>query len=293
MSKSIWQAVAAYVAWGLFPFYWKQVASVPALEVIAHRIFWSFVTLAVVLSWKRQWSLLRNARSVVGLYVAASALVSVNWFAYIWAVNSGFIVETSLGYFINPLVSVLLGVVFFRERLRPVQWMAVACAAAGVLYLSAAYGSLPWISLFLAFTFAGYGAVKKIAPLGPLEGLTLETSILALPALAYLVYGYSSGKGAFLHTGAATSMFLTGAGVVTTLPLVLFASAVRRVSLTMIGILQYIAPTLQLMAGVLFYKEPFKHDQLIGFAGVWIGLALFAADRAVLSRSSRKAASSA
>ena len=274
----MWRAIAAYVLWGLLPFYWKQLETLPALEVLAHRIFWSFATLALVLTGRGHWGRVRQVGRVAGAYAAAAALISVNWFVYIWAVNSGFIVECSLGYFINPLVSVLLGVVLFGERLRPLQWMAVGCAGAGVLYLSISYGSLPWISLVLAVTFAVYGAVKKVARLGSLEGLTLETSMLVIPALAYLIYRHATGAGSFLQTGATTSWFLAGAGVVTTLPLVLFAGAVRQVSLSVIGILQYIAPTLQLMAGVLFYKEPFTHAQLIGFTGVWIGLALFAVD---------------
>ncbi len=286
MSRGIWKAIAAYVAWGLFPFYWKQVDRVPALEVIGHRIFWSFVTLAVVALWMGQGRRLTRAcsRRVLLVYGAAAVLVSGNWFAYIWAVGHGFIVETSLGYFINPLVSVVLGVLVFGERLRWMQWTAVGLAAAGVVYLTFAYGAVPWIALTLAVTFAVYGVIKRIAPLGALDGLTIETAITAVPALAYLVYAEQSGAGAFGHSGAVTTLYLTGAGIVTTVPLVLFSTAVRQIPMTMIGILQYIAPTLQLATGVLFYHEPFSRSQLIGFGGVWAGLVVFGIDGLVARR---------
>lgn len=278
--------MAAYVAWGLFPFYWKQVDRVPALQVIGHRIFWSFVTLAVVALWMGQGRRLARAssRRVLLVYGAAAVLVSGNWFAYIWAVGHGFIVETSLGYFINPLVSVVLGVLVFSERLRWMQWTAVGLASAGVTYLTFAYGVVPWIALTLAVTFAVYGVIKRLAPLGSLDGLTIETAITAVPALAYLLYSEQSGAGAFGHAGVVTTLYLTGAGIVTTVPLVLFSTAVRQIPMTMIGILQYIAPTLQLATGVLFYHEPFSNSQLIGFGGVWAGLVVFGIDGLVARR---------
>lgn len=290
MSKGIWKAVAAYVAWGLFPFYWKQVDRVPALQVIGHRIFWSFVTLAVVALWMGQGRRLTRAcsRRVLLVYGAAAVLVSGNWFAYIWAVGHGFIVETSLGYFINPLVSVVLGVLVFGERLRWMQWTAVALAASGVVYLTFAYGTVPWIALTLAVTFAVYGVMKRLAPLGSLDGLTIETAITAVPALAYLVFAEQSGAGAFGHAGIVTTLYLAGAGIVTTVPLVLFSTAVRQIPMTMIGILQYIAPTLQLATGVLFYHEPFSRAQLIGFGGVWAGLVVFGLDGLIARRAISK-----
>jgi chloramphenicol-sensitive protein RarD len=274
----LWKAVAAYVCWGLFPFYWKQVAHVPAGQVMAHRIFWSFVTLAAVALSRREPVWLRPNPRVWAVYAAAGALISANWFAYIWAVNHGLIVETSLGYFINPLVNVALGVLVFGERLRPLQWTAVGCAAAGVAYLTAAYGSVPWVALTLALSFAGYSVVKKLAPLESRQGLTLETGLIAGPALAYLVHADGSGEGAFLRGGFYTSLILAGAGVVTTAPLLLFAAAVREAPLTVISVVQYISPTLQLLAGVLVYGEGFRLEQRIGFGAVWIGLAVFVWD---------------
>lgn len=280
VTRGVWQAIAAYVAWGLFPFYWKQVDRVPALQVIGHRILWSFVVLALVALGRghgRRLVAVCTPR-VLLIYGAAAVLVSGNWFAYIWAVNQGLIVETSLGYFINPLVSVVLGVVIFQEHLRALQWVAVAAAAAGVAYLTFAYGSVPWIAVTLAVTFSVYGVMKRLAPFGSLDGMTIETAITGLPALLYLLYAERSGAGAFGHDGVTTTLYLTGAGIVTTLPLVLFSTAVRQIPMTLIGILQYISPTLQLAAGVLFYHEPFSRDQLIGFGGVWAGLVLFALD---------------
>jgi chloramphenicol-sensitive protein RarD len=212
---------------------------------------------------------------VLFIYSVAGILLSVNWLIYIWGVNAGYIVETSLGYFINPLLSVVLGTFIFDERLRPAQWIAVGLAAGGVFYLTWAYGSLPWIALSLALTFGLYGVVKKIAPLGSLYGLTLETGFVFLPAFAYLVFMDAAGHGAFGHEGLPTDALLAGAGMVTTIPLLLFASAARSTPLTMIGILQYIAPTLQFLIGVFVYHEPFTRAKLIGFAMVWIALLVF------------------
>ena len=189
--------------------------------------------------------------------------------------NTGHIVEASLGYFINPLFSVLLGVIFLRERLRTWQWIPIGLAAMGVIYLTWTYGALPWIALSLTFTFGFYGLVKKTAPLGSLYGLTLETGLMFLPALAYLIFAESAGDGAFGHSGMLINLLMVGSGVVTAVPLLMFASAARRIPLTMIGIMQYIAPTLQFLIGVLIYKEAFTSAQLVGFSLVWIALILF------------------
>jgi chloramphenicol-sensitive protein RarD len=273
--------VAAYGIWGLFPIYWKLFRHVPALEILAHRIAWSFVTLVLLVSGARG-SALRRVWAVpwpvIGLYAAAALLIGVNWFLYVWAVNAGYVVETSLGYFITPLVNVLLGVVFFRERLRRLQWVAVGLAGAGVVYLTVSYGSLPWIALGLAFSFGGYGLAKKKAPLGPLDGLTLETALLVAPAVAYLGRLERAGSGAFLHTGSATDLLLAASGTITIIPLLLFASSVRRVPLSIVGILQYIAPTIQLFLGVLLFHEPFTRVQAVGFAFVWVAIAVFACE---------------
>ncbi len=280
MKKGILYAVGAYLMWGLFPLYWKQLETIPALQLIGHRIAWSFILLIAVIFVTRQWKDFRatfNSKTI-RIYLIAALLISVNWFTYVWAVNNGFVVETSLGYYINPLFSVLLGVIIFHERLRPVQWLPIALAAIGVIYLTVTYGSLPWIALTLAFSFGLYGLIKKTAPLSSLYGLTLETGLLFVVAIGYLVYCEFTGQGAFLHSDAKSNLMMVGAGLVTTVPLLLFASAAQRIPLTTIGVLQYINPTMQFLLGVLLYKEPFTHDRLIGFSMVWAGLILFWAE---------------
>ncbi len=277
MNKGIGYALGAYVMWGLFPIYWKWLHDVQAVQVISHRIVWSFLLLAAVLLATGQWSKLRSALTarVLGTYLVAGLLLSANWLIYVWGVNAGHIVETSLGYFINPLFSVLLGLIFLGERLRPAQWIPVGLAAAGVAYLTWSYGSLPWIALSLAFTFGFYGLLKKLAPLGSLYGLTLETGLVFFPALGYLLLAEGSGQGAFGHGNVVSLLLLVGTGPVTAIPLLMFASAARRIPLTMVGIMQYIAPTLQFLLGVLLYKEPFSSSQLTGFGLVWIALIIF------------------
>ena len=278
--SGFWSGVAAYTIWGLVPLYWKLLKHVPAIQVLGHRIVWSLAFLAILVAGRhRARSALANvSRRVVGLYAIAAALIAVNWFLYIYAVNAGFIVETSLGYYITPLVNVLFGVLFFHERMRPAQWVAIALATAGVLELTYAYGSLPWIAFALAASFGTYGLVKKKATLDPLEGLTLETGILAPLAILYLLMLHQTGEGAFLRTSATSDALMIGGGLVTTVPLLLFAAAVRTVSLSVIGILQYIGPTLQFLLGVFVYDEPFSRLQLIGFSIVWMALAVYAGD---------------
>jgi chloramphenicol-sensitive protein RarD len=292
MNSGLLYALAAYLLWGVLPIYWKWLQHVPAAQIIGHRIGWSFVLLLGIIFAAGQWRTFRAAitRRVLFIYSAAGILLSVNWLIYIWGVNAGYIVETSLGYFINPLLSVVLGTFIFDERLRPAQWIAVGLAAGGVFYLTWAYGSLPWIALSLALTFGLYGVVKKIAPLGSLYGLTLETGFVLLPAFAYLVFMNAAGHGAFGHEGLPTDALLAGAGLVTTIPLLLFASAARSIPLTMIGILQYIAPTLQFLIGVFVYHEPFTRAKLIGFAMVWIALLVFWFEGALARRRALAAA---
>lgn len=277
MNSGILYALGAYVLWGLFPIYWKWLHHVPAIQVIGHRIGWSFILLMIVIFATKQWTKFRSTLTwrVLGIYLVAGLLLSVNWLVYVWGVNTEHVVETSLGYFINPLFSVLLGMVFLKERLRALQWLPIGLAAAGVIYLTWTYGSLPWIALSLTFTFGFYGLVKKISPLGSLYGLTLETGLVFLPALGYLIYVQAVGEGAFGHTGAVSDLLLVGAGVVTTIPLLMFASAAKRIPLTMVGIMQYIAPTLQFLIGVLIYKEPFTTTSLLGFSLVWTALIIF------------------
>ena len=296
--SGFWSGVAAYTIWGLVPLYWKLLKHVPAIQVLGHRIVWSLAVLIILVAVMR-----RGGRAtfgvgratfgavsgrVVGLYAIAAALITVNWFLYIYAVNAGFIVETSLGYYITPLVNVLFGVVVFHERMRPAQWVAIAIAAVGVVQLTFAYGALPWIAFGLAASFGSYGLAKKKAPLDPVEGLTLETAILAPVAILFLIMLHRSGEGAFLRTGATSDALMIGGGLVTTVPLLLFAAAVRTVPLSVIGILQYIGPTLQFLLGVFVYHEPFSRTQLIGFSIVWTALAVYAGD----SLRARRAATS-
>ncbi|MBK9927754.1 MAG: EamA family transporter RarD [Anaerolineales bacterium] len=287
MNNGILYGIGAYALWGLFPLYWKQLHEVSALQVIGHRIGWSFVMLMIYIVVTGQWKDFRSVaftRKTIGVYSVAAVFLSLNWLIYVWGVNSGFIVETSLGYFINPLLSVLLGVIFLRERLRPLQWVPVGIAAIGVGYLTFVYGRLPWIALSLAFSFALYGLIKKLSPLGSLYGLTLETGIVFPVALIYLVFVGVTGTGAFLHDGTRVDLFLIGAGIATTIPLLMFASAAKQIPLTIVGMLQYIAPTLQFLIGVLVYKEAFDMAHFIGFSIVWAALIIFAIESYVASR---------
>ncbi|MFA7362015.1 MAG: EamA family transporter RarD [Candidatus Kapaibacterium sp.] len=278
MNRGIIYAFAAYAWWGFFPLYWKLLQKVPALQLIGHRIIWSFISLLVVILILKQWKSFRESIFVFKtfrIYLLAAILIGVNWFLYVWAVNAGYIVETSLGYFINPLISVMLGVLFFKEKLKLWQWIPIALAGAGVLYMTISIGELPWIALILAFSFGFYGMIKKIAPLSSLQGLTLETVILLIPALAYLIHSENSGVGAFLHFGLFTDFLIVLAGIITTIPLLLFASAAKRIPLSYIGILQYIAPTIQFLLGIFIFKESFSFNQFIGFLAVWIALIIF------------------
>lgn len=285
MTRPLWYAVAAYLLWGFFPLYFGFLRHVPTAQAMGHRIVWAAVLLAVILvAAGRLRALASVSRGVVGLYAVAAVLVGANWTLYVWAINAGFVVETSLGYFILPLINVLLGVVVLRERLRPLQWVAVAIAGAGVAHLTFTYGAPPWIALGLAFSFAGYGLIKKRAPLPPLEGLFLETAILSPLALLYLVMVQRRGDGVFLHVGAATDFLLVGIGLLTIIPLALFAAAVRRAPLSIVGILQYISPTIQFLIGVFFFREAFSAAQFVGFAFVWTAIGLFAIDGVLTHR---------
>jgi chloramphenicol-sensitive protein RarD len=277
-NRGVWYALAAYVLWGLLPVYWKALQAVPARQILAHRILWSFVFLALLVRARGAWSPLAAAarsRRTMLVYAGAAVVLGVNWLTYIWAVNAGQIVDTSLGYYINPLFTVGLGVVVLRERLRPLQWVAVALAALSVVYLTMAHGSLPWVALVLAGSFGIYGLVKELAPLGALPGLTLETALLVPLALVYLGVLELGGHSAFGHGRPVTSVLLGMAGVVTALPLLLFATAARQASLATMGILQYVSPTCGLLLGVAVYHEPFARARQWAFGIIWLALALY------------------
>lgn len=278
VNKGVLYGIGAYLIWGFFPLYLKMLQAVPAIQIMFHRVVWSFLLFAALILIRKEWGKLLaavSAAKTLGVYVFAAGLLATNWLVYVWGVNTGHVVETSLGYFINPLVSVALGVVFLRERLRPMQWVPIGLVAVGVLYLTVQHGTLPWIALALAFTFGMYGLLKKISPLGALYGLTLETAILFLPAVGYLFYVESQGNGSFGHTGWEPTLLLVLSGVVTSVPLLMFATAARSIPLSMVGLLQYIAPTCQFLLGVLVFGEPFTQVRLVGFGIIWIALLIF------------------
>ena len=271
-------AATAYAIWGVFPLYFKTLQDIPPLEIMLHRIVWSLAFVMLVLAWRRQWAWIGETvrrPKVLASFALSAVLLSTNWFIYIWAVNNGRIIDSSLGYFINPLVNVLLGFLLLRERLRPGQWAAVALAAAGVAWLTWQGGHLPWIGLLLAATFGTYGLLRKTAVLGPLEGLSLETLLLFPLALAYLIVLTWNGHNTFLAAPASSRWLLIAAGPITAIPLLLFAAGARRIPLSVLGLLQYIGPSLQLLLGVWLYHEPFGGDRLIGFVMIWSALAVY------------------
>ncbi len=271
-------AFLAYVLWGVLPLYWHGIEQVPAVEILAHRVIWSLVFILAVLAITRNWAWLRDVAREPKRYlrfVLTAAILALNYGVYLWANNSGHLVEASLGYFINPLVNVLLGMIFLRERLRPWQAAAVLVALLGVAYLTVDYGRLPWIALTLALTFGTYGLLRKTAHLGSVEGLTLEMMVLFIPSLIYVGVAAAQGTGAFGHSDARTTLLLFGAGAATAVPMIMFTYGARRVTLTTLGILQYVGPTLQFLIGVFAFAEPFNRAQLIGFIMIWIAFAIY------------------
>jgi chloramphenicol-sensitive protein RarD len=289
MKKGILYAVGAYTIWGLLPVYWKALQNIPSLELAAHRMTWSLVFVVGVLAFRGGWRWLKPAlknNRIRLTFLATGLLIGTNWSIYIWAVNAGFIVETSLGYFINPLVSVMLGVIFFRERLRLGQSLAIGIAVAGVLYLTISYGALPWIALSLALTFGFYGLLKKTTALDALNGLSLEMTVVFWPALTYLLYRESAGVGALGQANLLTILLLAGSGALTAIPLLLFSKAVQKIPLSTVGLLFYMAPTMQFLIGVLIYGEPFTQARMIGFSLVWTALLLYSVEGIIVRRRS-------
>ncbi|MEU1514661.1 EamA family transporter RarD [Streptomyces sp. NPDC005811] len=272
---------AAYGMWGLVPLFWPLLKPAGAVEILAHRMVWSLAFVAAALLVVRRWAwageLLRQPRRL-GLVVIAAAVITVNWGVYIWAVNSGHVVEASLGYFINPLVTIAMGVLLLKERLRPVQWVAVGVGATAVVVLTVGYGRPPWISLCLAFSFATYGLVKKKVNLGGVESLAAETAIQFLPALGYLLWLSAHGGATFTSEGAGHAALLASTGVVTALPLVCFGAAAIRVPLSTLGLLQYMAPVFQFLLGVVYFGEEMPAERWAGFGLVWLALVLLTAE---------------
>ena len=271
-------ALSAYCMWGFLPLYWKALEIIPSWEIICHRMIWSFVfTLGLLIIQGKLQPLMRALanRRVVLTTFATSLLLAVNWLVYIWAVNNGNIVESSLGYFINPLIAVLLGVVILKEKLRVGQWGALLVALSGVLYLTFSYGRFPWIGMTLAITFALYSLLRKTAALASLEGLFCEFALLLVPAGTLLGYQAYCGESGFLAHSQTITLMLVGTGLITSLPLLLFVFGAQRISMTSIGLLQYLAPTIQFLLGFLLFKEPFPPAKMIGFSLIWAALILF------------------
>ncbi|WP_337926399.1 EamA family transporter RarD [Luteimonas saliphila] len=287
--RGLWIAVGAFVIWGLMPLYWHLLKAVPSLQIVLHRAVWCAVLVAAWLALRegRGWyrTVLAQPR-LVAMLALSGTLIAVNWGLYVWAVNAGHVVEASLGYFINPLLNVVMGVLFLRERLSPAQWVAVALAACGVLWLTFHYGSFPWIALCLAGSFGLYGLIRKFAAVEAVRGLGVENMFMFFPALALLAWFEFAGEGGFvsLRWGGWIDLLLVLGGALTAIPLIFFAYAVRRVPLSVVGLLQYIGPTLQLLLGVLFFGEAFGRDRAIGFAIIWTGLAVFAIDGVLAAR---------
>jgi chloramphenicol-sensitive protein RarD len=285
-------ASCAYIIWGILPIYWKALQTVPALEILCHRMTWSlFVTLAII-TFARRNAAFRQAvanRDNLRIFGTSAALLTVNWLIYIWAINAGYILEASLGYFINPLISVLFGVFFFKERLRPGQVAALFLVLAGVLYLTLYYGRFPWIALSLSSTFAVYGLLHKKSSLSSMDALGIEVLLFFLPAAGYLMFVETAGSGAFLGGTTINAVLLVGAGVVTTFPLLLFGFAAHKIPLSTLGLLQYMAPTINFFIGIFLYHEEFPRERMIGFCIIWAALALYLTEGAIRKVRQRRA----
>ncbi len=281
MQSGALSAALAFALWGLFPLYFKAVEAVPPLEMMGWRIACTLAFVALLLGSQRRHAWLGpalvNRRLMLG-FAASASLIAFNWFLYIWAVVNGRVLDASLGYFINPLVNVLLGAAVLKERLRPAQWLAVAVAGAGVAWLGWQTGEPPWIAITLAITFGIYGLLRKTAPLGPLEGLAMETLMLGPIALTGLAWLLMQGRSEFVHQGFWLQALVLASGPITAIPLLLFASGARRIPMSVLGLLQYIAPSVQLLLGVLLFGETFTPERLIGFAVIWAALAIYSAE---------------
>jgi chloramphenicol-sensitive protein RarD len=277
----LFYAAGAFLLWGAFPVYWKQMQGVSAFELIAHRIVWSLFFLLVVQAWRHRYGAMLAAftswRSF-GLNLLSSLLLTANWTIYVWAVNRGNVIESSLGYFLVPIANVAIGSLLLHEKLRPLQWLAIAGATGGVGLLLLGVGHVPWIALSIAVTWAGYGFLKKQSPLGPIAGLTIETFVLFPFAAAALLWWHHTGEGALGRVDARTHAFILCAGIVTAVPLLLFASGAQRLRLTTLGLFQYVSPTVQFLLGYFLYREPFSQSQFAAYAMIWCGLILYSAD---------------
>lgn len=296
--RGAWYGATAYLLWGIFPLYFHAMARSGAVEILVHRILWSLLVCLAVVTATRGWTDLRAVpadRRRLGMLATAAAMLTANWGIYVWAVNAGNVIEASLGYYINPLVTVLLGVVLLRERLRRLQWAAVGVAAGAVVVLTAAYGRLPWVALALAFSFGTYGLIKNRVggSVGAVTSLTTETVVIAPFATAVVIWLETGGYGHFSDNPPWQGLLLAASGVVTVIPLLLFAASARRVPLSTLGLLQYLTPTLQLLCGVLVLGEHMPGARWAGFGLVWVALVLLTADSLMAHRSRRRSAAAA
>lgn len=279
MRRGIASGVTAYLIWGLFPLFWPLLEPSSATEILAHRVVWSLVLMALLITGLRQWQpILRMPLRTLGLVAAGAVLIAINWGIYIYAVNNGQVVEAALGYYINPLVSVLLGVVIFRERLRPLQWSAVGLGAVAVTVIAVGGGKFPIVAVALALTFGCYGLVKKVVPLAPTESLTAEGLVLIVPALAFLIVLQVNGTSTLTGYGTGHLLLLIGTGVVTVVPLLAFGTAAQALPLSVLGLLQYLTPTVQFLLGVFWAHEQMPPARWVGFTLVWAALALLSSD---------------
>lgn len=277
-TKGILFGIATYGFWGIVAIYFKLLVGVTPLEILAHRIVWSVVVLVAIITILRRWptfALVARNRNSIQLLMVSTVLIAVNWFVFIWAVTHNHLVEASLGYFINPLVSVLLGFIVLHEHLRTIEWLSIGLAAMAVTWLATGAGTFPWISLSVAFSFGFYGLVRKIAAVPPLEGLTIETAMLMPVAGGYLLYRAAMGTLMFAHTSHSLDLLLIAAGPITAIPLLWFAAAVQRLRLATVGLLQYITPTIQFCLAVAVYHEPFGSRKLVAFALIWCAVAMY------------------
>ena len=280
-------AGAAFVIWGLAAVYWKELGSVPPLEIIAHRVAWSFFFLFSLIILQRQWNqfvvILQNPRMLL-ILLSTSILVGANWLLYVWAVNNNHLLQASLGYYINPLVNVVLGMVFLKERLRRPQILAVLLATIGVLYLTIQYGQFPWIAICLAMSFGLYGLIRKVAPVSPLVGLTVETLLLALPAIGYLLYLDFQGTGTIFRVSLKFDLLLIGCAPLTAVPLLFFTAGAKRLYLSTVGLMQYIGPSGMFLLAVFYYHEPFSTAQIWTFVMIWTALVIYSTDSVIYYR---------
>ncbi len=269
--------ITSFILWGILPIYWKQLQTAGPLEMLAHRIIWSCLLLSIILTLRRSWD---EVRSIIkwpemGYYLVTSMLIGGNWLLYLWAVTNARMVEASLGYFINPLVNVLMGIVFLGERLKKAQIVSLVLAGIGVIWLSIDYGRLPLVALGLAFMFGSYGLLRKMGGAKSMPGLFFETSFLSILSLMFLFFHHRTGQGSFVVSGFRETLLLIGAGIVTAVPLVLFNYGTKLIKYSTVGFFQYIAPTLQLLVGVLIYREPFTQKNIFAFSVIWVALIIY------------------